>query len=258
MIGRYYYHHATIETLFAEARAPGEIPDGSCETKSVTWLKRAASSDRVDGLMVLGRVLEEFMDTDIGRHFDARYHEEQKERVRRVLADEGLEYHRGGRVTSARAALPARQLLDVLRSRDLGGVNHEFDRALATIATDPAAAATAACAILEALCKVYIEDHDLEMPSKQVLDALWKVVQAHLRLDPKSVEDNDLKQILSGMASITHGLAALRTHAGSAHGRGRVRYRLEARHARLVVNASHTLALFLIETWDAREQAVAG
>ena len=52
------------------------------------------------------------------------------------------------------------------------------------------------------------------------------------------------------MSSIVDGIGAFRTHAGSAHGGGKLRYNVQSRHAKLTVNASHTLALFLIETWE--------
>jgi hypothetical protein len=51
------------------------------------------------------------------------------------------------------------------------------------------------------------------------------------------------------------GLGALRTHVGSAHGRGRQAYRTSPRHARLAVHAAHTLTTFVLETWDARRSA---
>lgn len=258
ILGQYYYHHATIEATFGAAGAPGDPPDGGCESKAVAWLKRTSKDDGVDGLRVLGRVLEDFMDTDIARNLGPEGHEKQKERVRRLLSDHGLEYLRGGRVLRHGVALPARQLEDILRDRDLGGVNTEFERALGSISADPEAAATAACAILEALCKVYIDDEGLPLPKDQSLQPLWQLVNKHLGLDPKSVEDRDLQQVLSGMTSITQGLGALRTHAGSAHGRGRKQYRLAPRHARFVVNAAHSLAVFVIETWQARKIAVAG
>jgi hypothetical protein len=258
VLGGYYYHHATLETLFAEAGAPGDPPQGSCVQKSVQWLKRTANTPSVDGLAVLGRVLEEFLDTDIPRNLASDRFDAERQRVLDVLRRDGLDYLRGGRVLSRGATLPARQLEDVLRARDLGGTNHEFERAIDTVGSDPAAAITAACAILEALCKVYIEDEGLVMPNDQSIQPLWRVVQPHLGLDPKSIEDNDLRQVLSGLASVTHGLGAFRTHVGSAHGRGRHSYRVSPRHARLVVNASHTLAMFVIETWDARMRSGQG
>lgn len=182
VLGGYYYHHTTIESLFAEAGAPGEPPDGNCVQNRVQWLKRASNASELDGLGVLGRVLEEFMDEDM------------------------------------------------LRARDLGGMNKEFERALDSVGSDPAAAVTAACVILEALCKVYLEDEGLSLPSDQSIQPLWRAVQPHLGLDPKSIEENDLKQILSGLSSITHGLGSFRTHVGSAHGRGRNTYRVAPRH----------------------------
>ena len=255
ILGNYYFRHATIEEVFADAGAPGDAPEGSCVRKSAAWLKRTATDADVDGLAVLGRVLEDFMDTDIVRNLRTaeELHAEQS-RVRELLGREGLEYLRGGRVVAHGATLPIRQLDDLLRDRDLGGVNREFERALDTVNADPAAAVTAACSIVEALCKVYIQDESLEMPRDQSILPLWRTVQADLGLDPKDVPDNDLKQVLVGFSSVMHGLGSFRTHVGSAHGRGRQSYRLAPRHARLVLNAAHTLAMFVIETWEARRQ----
>ena len=71
-----------------------------------------------------------------------------------------------------------------------------------------------------------------------------------LGLDPGSIEDQDLQRIITGLFSIVDGIGALRTHAGSAHSEGRKGYKLEPRHARLSVNAAHTVATFVMETWD--------
>ena len=62
-----------------------------------------------------------------------------------------------------------------------------------------------------------------------------------------------MKKVL-GMISLIDGIASLRTHTGSAHGHGRRAYRLQARHARLAIHASHTLVGFFIETWDERKR----
>jgi hypothetical protein len=67
--------------------------------------------------------------------------------------------------------------------------------------------------------------------------------------------DDDLKKVLSGMFSVVDGLGSLRTHAGSAHGHGRLRYKVTSRHARVAVNAASTLAAFVLETWEARKAA---
>ncbi len=253
VVGGYYYHHTTLERLFAESGAPGDVPQGNCVEKSVAWLKRVATDPTVEGLPILGALLEQFMDTDIQGHYNYNgEHAKQQARVRQLLLREGLEYVRGGRVMSAGSVAPARQLEAILRERDLGGVNTEFERALDSVHSDPGAAVTAACAIIESLCKVYIGDRGLELPQDQSVSPLWKVVQADLGFDPRSIADNDIRQILAGLSSIVHGLGAFRTHVGSAHGRGRTAYRLTPRHASLVVGAAHTLAIFIIKTWDER------
>ena len=137
----------------------------------------------------------------------------------------------------------------------------EYRRAYSQIEADPPAAITASCAILEAVCKTYLLEEGIALPSKQVLGALWAATSQHLGLTPKVVEDDDLRQILTGLSSIAVGVAALRTHVGSAHGHADLpstkRYRVGARHARLAVHAAHTMALFVLETWEARGRSTA-
>ncbi|MCU1326933.1 MAG: hypothetical protein JWN34_2303 [Bryobacterales bacterium] len=72
----------------------------------------------------------------------------------------------------------------------------KFRRSLAHVESDPPAAITAACAILEALFKIYIEDHEgLAMPSDQSVKPLWKTASKHLGLDPAAVQDDDIRKI---------------------------------------------------------------
>jgi len=136
--------------------------------------------------------------------------------------------------------------------RDLAAIETEFERALAAVETDPPAAVTAACALLESLFQIYIDENGLEKPAKQSIKPLWATVQDNLGLHPKFIEDQDVRRILSGPSSIVDGIGSLRTHAGSAHGRGKKCYHLEARHARLAVHGASTLAVFLLETWFQR------
>jgi len=62
--------------------------------------------------------------------------------------------------------------------------------------------------------------------------------------------EGDVRQILSGLATVIAGIGALRTHGGDAHGRERGYGRIDARIARLSIHAASTAALFLIETWQ--------
>src|SRR5262249_9302314 len=109
---------------------------------------------------------------------------------------------------------------------------------------------SAACNILESVCKTYIADEGLEMPAKQDLRPVWDAVRKDLGFDPSRVEDRDLQEILSGVLAVVSGIGALRTHASSAHGAGKKAYKLEPRHARLAVHAAHTIVAFVLESWD--------
>jgi len=104
---------------------------------------------------------------------------------------------------------------------------------------------------LESLFKTYIEDNKLDMPSEESIKPLWKVVRKDLKLDPAIVEDDDVKTILTGLAAIVEGTGSLRTHKGSAHGRGgkTTMYGLKPRHARLAAHAAFTLASYILERW---------
>ena len=253
ILGQHYYNHARLNALFLEKGAPGDPPEGNCADKCGDWLKRASADPGVDALAVLGGVLEEFMEVDwppIGQEKA----DKERQRVRDILGKHGLSYHSGGRILGGATGAPTRSLEAILRSRDLVGLQVEFERALDSVENDPATAVTAACAIVEAACKTYLEDEGLPMPTEQTVKPLWKAVQTSLGLDPAQMADDDLKRILSGLTSIVDGLGAFRTHVGSAHGRGRKAYRPAPRHARLVLNAAHTLTTFLIETWDARKK----
>ena len=251
VLGRFVYHHKSLESLFYQAGAIGEVPPGNCVIKCQDWLKRM-HTDVPDPATVLGKVLEEFMEVD--RPIQIDHQQAGRKRITEVLARFGLSYHQGGVIFGAANALPTKSLKQVLQDRGLSGVDKEFERALANVEKDPPAAITAACSILEALFKVYIEDNGISMPADQSLKPLWKAASKDLGLDPAAIEDDDVKKVLSGLNSVVDGIGSLRTHTGSAHGHGRRAYHLEARHARLAVHASHTLVGFFIETWDERKR----
>jgi hypothetical protein len=90
-------------------------------------------------------------------------------------------------------------------------------------------------------------------PAKQDVAGLVKEVQRYLDLSPGQPGlDADVRQILSGLTTVTSGVGALRTHAGDAHGRGKNVGRLEGRLARLAIHAASTVSVFFIETWRNR------
>jgi hypothetical protein len=246
--------HASLDDLFAYAGAPGDPPEGSKYYKALAWLRRVNSDREVDPLQVLGKIIENYLDSPLdSRSVSDKPKIVWREKLTTLLAEHNLQYMRGGRL-AASLGTPTRRLEEFIRQRDIAAIEQEFDRAAESVDAEPREAVSAASNILESVCKAYIEDEHLDMPAKQDLQSVWNVVRKHLGFDPSRVEDDDLKAILTGLISIVHGVGALRTHASSAHGAGRKAYRLEGRHARLAVHAAHTLCLFILESWDRKKQ----
>lgn len=174
----------------------------------------------------------------------------RRNKLHDILSKYGLKYTQGGRVCQIGVSRASQSLEQLLKSKNIPAIEIEFKRALDEIEKDPPASLTAACSIVESFCKVYIEEKKLALPKETTIKPLWTTVAKDLGFDPSQLEDDDLKKILGGLSSIVDGVGALRTHAGSAHGRGKTGYRIQPRHARLAVHAAHTLVLFALETWD--------
>lgn len=250
VLGQHYYSHSKLNTLFMGAGAAGDSPPGNCVQKCLSWLQRVNDDLAVMPLTVLGRVLFQFMETG----GDA----EGQEKIRAVLGRCGLAYHESGVVLAGGTAPPVSSLQDVLRHRDLPALELEFKRALDTLESDPPAAVTAGCSILESLFKIVLQEEKVTLPSKETIKPLWAAVQGRLGLNPADTADEDVRRVLSGLTSIVDGIGSFRTHAGSAHGHGRQAHQVLPRHARLVVHAAHTLCLFVLETWEAQRGKEAG
>lgn len=255
------FTHDQLNSLFMTAGFPDDPPEGSKAAKCQAWL-RLANRDSDNPLEMFGRLIAEFMDTEPkrvtniwGATLDSGV--DRREGLRAAIEREGLSYQRGGYLTGGTLRGPSRSLAERLAKDGSRALETEYQRAYSQVETDPPAAVTAACAILETVCKTYLETEGHALPNKQVLGSLWSETSAQLGLNPKDIGDLDLKRILSGLSSIADGVAALRTHKGSAHGHAdhpvdAKTYRLAPRHARLAVHAAHTMAMFVLETWEAR------
>ncbi|MCH8493894.1 MAG: abortive infection family protein [Idiomarina sp.] len=251
--------HASLDNLFSYAEAPGEPPEGSKPVKVQAWLRRV-NKESGHPLVVLGRLIESYMElpdiedvtstwsgvqtVDVKKEFKAK--------LEAILSRCNLTYLTGGIISDGSSA-PSRSLAELIKGRDIPSIDVEFNRALANVNSEPREAVSAACNILESIFKTYITDEKLEMPQKQDLQNVWKVVRSDLGFNPGALEDEDLKKILSGVLSVVDGIGAFRTHASSAHGQGRKIYNLKPRHARLAIHSAHTIALFVLETWDERK-----
>ena len=158
-------------------------------------------------------------------------------------------------VAQQTGAIATQSFDEAISALDYDSVRQELERALTQAESDAADALTAACSIVESVCKCILDDMGQPYPARQDIKGLVTEVAKHLNLSP-SRDDlppdcaADIKQILGGLASVTGGIGALRTHAGDAHGRGRTRANVDGRIARLAIHAASTVSLFFIETWN--------
>lgn len=248
--------HAGLDNLFFHADAPGEPPEGSKPVKTQAWLRRI-NKESEDPMAALGKLIECYMeipeqDEEESSFFGtpiANPKKEFKDKLESILSRCNLTYISGGYISDGSSA-PSKSLADLIKGRNIPAIDAEFTRALSNVTSEPREAVSAACNILESIFKTYIADEGLITPNKQDLQNVWKVVRADLGFDPSLVQDNDLKKVLTGILSVVDGIGAFRTHASSAHGQGRKIYNLKPRHARLAIHSAHTLALFVMETWD--------
>lgn len=142
-----------------------------------------------------------------------------------------------------------------VRVLDFDTVELDIARALANSAADAEDAVTAACSLLESVCRSILIELGLPLPTKKDIDGLVRAVQEPLNLSPGRTDlpaeiEQDVRQVLGGLTSVAKGIGALRTHAGDAHGREKGFKRIDARIARLAITAASSLALFLIATWE--------
>lgn len=95
--------HAALDAAFLAAGAPGPPPELPHHSKWKIWLSRATNDPAIDGLRVVGNLIEEFMDlppagvTAASREALSVW-KRQRERLDQVFEENGFQYFRGGRV----------------------------------------------------------------------------------------------------------------------------------------------------------------
>jgi hypothetical protein len=98
--------HKNLDSLFLTAGVPGPPPDLSHAEKWKSWLFAAGQNPDVNSLAVLGNILEEFMDAPPDDPEERGKWEQGRKQVVEALAQEGLQYYRGGRVLPNGEVLP--------------------------------------------------------------------------------------------------------------------------------------------------------
>lgn len=196
------YTHAGLDSLFYAAGFPGDPKENANKVdKCLDWLRRA-NSECDNPLTLFGELIGEFMEkeTQTTQWWTGQVEndDDPREPLKRALAKSGLSYLTGGKIVGASVGAPTQTLGERLSKGGLETLEVEYRRAYETIESDPPAAVTAACAILESLCKLYLEAEGVELPNKATMSPLWKEATKHLGLSPELLEDNDLKKFFQG------------------------------------------------------------
>lgn len=230
--------------------------DGSRLPSLVTCLIDINNS--FDAEQVLPRIIEAAADPRDFSKEPAR-HTAVLDYLNRALGFDGFEIQQQGgrmRLVEAGKGIPVlAELAGLSEVIDFDTVNRDLERALASSHTDPEDAVTAACSTVESVCRSILIELGVPLPAKKDVQGLYNAVKLPLGLSPDrsdidSLIANDVRQVLSGLATVIGGVGALRTHGGDAHGREKGYARVDARISRLSIHAASTVALFLIETWQ--------
>ncbi|MBL4916561.1 abortive infection family protein [Szabonella alba] len=143
-----------------------------------------------------------------------------------------------------------------LTGYDAPAIQAYWAKALERRSSDPDGAVTAASTLIEEVCKHIIEDSGGEWDRKWNMPKLYAEASRVMNLAPNQHQEDVFKTILGNCQSVVQTIGSLRNKGGDAHAGGRLRVPFKPRHAALTVNLAGSMALFLIETWKARNENV--
>ncbi len=146
---------------------------------------------------------------------------------------------------------------DTLAGTDPGYVAQQITRIEAAVINDPGLAIGTAKELVETCCKTILTDRAVQFSKNADLPELVKLTSKELELTPDDIPEKakaveTIKRLLSNLATITQGVAELRNHYGTGHGKAAGAKGLQSRHAKLAAGAASTLAVFLTETHNER------
>ena len=143
------------------------------------------------------------------------------------------------------------------RGTDTNYVLGQITRMESAVDNDPGLAIGTAKELIETICKTILSERGQTLSGTPELSKLVKQTVRELKLTPDDIPNkakaaDNIKQILSNLATITNGIAELRNSYGTGHGKDSKAKGLSSRHAKLAVGAASTLAVFLLEAHNER------
>lgn len=146
---------------------------------------------------------------------------------------------------------------EALAGADTSYVSQQITRMEAGVMNDPGLAIGTAKELVETCCKTILTERGIAFSKGADIPELVKLASKELELTPDDIPEkakaaDTIKRLLSNLATITQGVAELRNHYGTGHGKTADSKGLQSRHAKLAVGAASTLAVFLVETHNER------
>ncbi|TWB05548.1 abortive infection Abi-like protein [Gluconacetobacter diazotrophicus] len=126
-------------------------------------------------------------------------------------------------------------------------VRRQVDRMKNSVAADPALAIGSAKEFLESIAKGILRDQGITLTGTEPMPTLIKLARDQLNLSITKDTDLSLKKVLSGLSTITQGLAELRGKLGTGHGEHPDVKLPPVEIARLAVGMATTLGVFLYQ-----------
>lgn len=152
-----------------------------------------------------------------------------------------------------------RGIEDHVRPGDMTYLRQQVERIERSVESDPELAIGTSKELVETCCITILDDLGVTSDRSWNLAKLVKTTAAQLKVTPDDVAAeargaDSIRQVLGSLGGIVSGIAELRNHYGTGHGKGIGHGGLGPRHARLAVGAASTLAAFLFETYNNRTQ----
>jgi len=146
---------------------------------------------------------------------------------------------------------------ETLAGTDPSYVAQQITRMEAAVINDPGLAIGTAKELVETCCKTILDARRVAFSKGADLPELVRLTSKELELTPDDIPEkakaaDTIKRLLSNLATITQGVAELRNHYGTGHGKSAGAKGLQSRHAKLAVGAASTLAVFFSETHGER------
>jgi hypothetical protein len=127
------------------------------------------------------------------------------------------------------------------------------------LTSDPAAAISSSKNLIESLFRIILDAAQIDYAAKDDIPQLYRKVADVLDLKAESVPGSARgseasQQVLRTLVTTVQSLAELRNELGIGHGQSTRSVAL-ARHARLALNVTVTIAEFVLDTWQVRATA---